>query len=147
MTSLLKLLLLFTALTTIGLCFTVSSAAIDSSSTSDHHATTVYIFPLLESEGKSNNFTDSNLIISIRSASLEGSTSIGDLLNIPLLIIPNDVLPRPKMPKKNHSFFEFSALFNDKLQSFIAYFHDAKKVDHADKLADISSVFPKNCNS
>ncbi len=152
MKSLLKPLIISTALSTLGLCFTISHAANEQISSlkitqQAIHAAHVYVyaFPLLESEGNSNNFTDNNLMIS--SNSLSGrSLPLGELLKNPLLILPDEVLPSTNTAEKSQSFFEMSALFNDKLQSVIAYFNDTTTVDNIDELAD-SSALTSSCKS
>ena len=153
MKSLIKPLILSTALSTLGLCFTISHASseqlnsLNKPATSAAHAY-VYAFPLLESEGNSNKFNNNNLIISELSQSLGGdSTSIGDLLNNPLLIIPNETSPRDNGQDTKHNFFEMSALFNDKLQSLLAYFHSSENIEITGELESSSTALTSNCKS
>jgi len=153
MKSLLKPLMLGTALSTLGLCFTISHASNEQLLTAKNQNIAskhvyVYAFPLLESEGNHTQLIASNNIMN-SSESLDGSyTSIGGLLNNPLLIIPNEVLPNHSPEKNNeHGFFEMTAMFNDKLQAFIASFQSSEEVDITDELANSSSVLTASCKS
>jgi len=151
MKSLLKPLTLSTALSTLGLCFTISHASneplANTHAISSSHVY-VYAFPLLESEGQHTQLITSNSIISSSDSIIGGSTSIGGLLNNPLLLIPNEVLPSHSSKNSNeHGFFEMTALFNDKLQSFIAYFQRSEEVDITDEFASSSKALTASCKS
>jgi len=152
MKSLLKPLITSTVLSIVGLCFTISHAANEQPTNLNNQKVVeshlyAYAFPLLESEGNHRQLIVSNSIINNSESFSGGSNSIGGMLN-PLLIIPNNIIPR-SLPNKeeSHGFFEMTAIFNDKLHSFIASFHNPKETDISDELENSSSMLTSDCKS
>ncbi|MCJ8319789.1 MAG: hypothetical protein MJK12_09145 [Colwellia sp.] len=152
MKSFLKPIITSTVLSIVGLCFTISHAAneqptnLNNQKVVENHLY-AYAFPLLESEGNHSQLIVSNSIINDIELLPGGSNSIGGLLN-PMLIIPNNIIPRSLSNKdESYSFFEMTAVFNDKLQSFIASFHHSSEVDITDELAISSSILTSNCKN
>jgi len=152
MKSFLKPIITSTVLSIVGLCFTISHAASEQPTNLNNQRVIethlyAYAFPLLESEGNHSQLIVSNSIINDSGSFPGGSNSIGGLLN-PMLIIPKSIIPK-NLPNKDesNSFFEMTAIFNDKLQSFIASFNTSAEADLTDELANSSSMLTSKCKS
>ena len=154
MKSLFKPLIISTSLSILGLCFTISHASneqlahLNKQAIAESHVY-VYVFPLLASEGNSQQSKNFRSIISNTESLSGGSTLIGGLLNNPLLILSKNSLSNINGSEKgkSQSFLEMSAIFNDKLLSFFAYFQNKNKVASINELANSSSVLTSNCKS
>lgn len=157
MKSLLKPLITSTVLSIVGLCFTISHAANELPSNLNNQRVVeshlyAYAFPLLESEGNHSQLIASNSLTNDSQSFASGSNSIGGMLN-PLLIIPNNILPNNIITRsgpnerKSHGFFEMTAMFNDKLHSFISSFQNSEETDITDELANSSSLLTSSCKS
>ena len=80
--------------------------------------------------------------------SIKGHTnSIAGLLHNPLLMIGHHSTSEIELAAKSGSisFYEMTAIFNDKLQTFLSYFNKPKKVEHVNELANSSSSLLSDC--
>lgn len=115
MKSLLKPAFLGTALTTLGLCCTISyAAALKPMKSFD------------EQQFKSNQVFTVKVVHKTSMPKLADTKNllVANVLNKPLLSLTVNEQPELKAisPIKKNEFFEVAAIFNDKLQQFISYF-------------------------
>ena len=150
MKSLLKPIILSTALSLISLCFTISYASnIHVINLNKPVATSqvyVYAFSLLDSEG--SQLIGGNLVMNSNTKPINGHTnSIAGLLHNPLLMIGHHstLAAEVSQESRSSSFYEMTAIFNDKLQTFLSYFYEPKKVKHVNELANATSTVLSDC--
>ena len=139
MISRLKPVLLSTALTTLGLCCTISNASAISPAVQikSQFAITYQTQGLLITSQASTNLLTSN------------ENAFANLLTKPLARLASNEIPEaiPVSSGKKNEFFEIAAIFNDKLQQFIAHFQRADDSHAAVKTKSDTNKLFGNCKS
>jgi len=139
MKALLKPLLLGSALTSLGLCCTISYASA--------------ILPLKSfDEQKFQSQKVISLSLSNKQTlitSIPGNKKVTSILNKPLLMLEVNESPlmKPVVPGKKNEFFEIASIFNDKLQQFISSFSSNENSNNFDtgKMAQPHVDSTKSC--
>mgnify|MGYP000568749306 CR=1 FL=1 len=139
MKSLLKPVFLSTALTTLGLCCTISNA----SALSPADKIEGQMLASYQVQGLLiTNQADTQLLASHEDA-------FANLLTKPLARLASNVVPEatPIATGKKNEFFEIAAIFNDRLQQFIAHFQKADDSHAAAKTESDDDKLFSSCKS
>lgn len=135
MKTIFKPLFISTAMSVLGLCFTISHAAT--------------ILPVEENIVESKMIVMTQIFPVTQSNSYRKPEQFGRIFDKPLVRIPLDELPLQnfKQQRKKNEFFELATVFNDKLQQLIASIkYSANTVSAQTKPVTRNAAISKKCS-